>query len=59
MFKKKIHIEPYAVDITKPPIAPPGRMIKEGSGETKHSKLLGEAWQVYIKEYHKQITELK
>ena len=59
MFKKKIHIEPYIVDITNPPIFPPGRMIKEHSGETKHSKLLGVAWQLYIKEYNKQRMESK
>lgn len=42
--------EPYVVDITKPPLPPPGREI-DVLGETEQSILKNAAWHKYIKEY--------
>ncbi len=44
----------YIIDITKPPIGPPCRNIKDGffvSYETNESIEQTERWKVYIEEY--------
>ena len=44
----------YEVDITKPPIFPPGKVIKTGfwgDYETEESIANGEAWHRYIEKY--------
>jgi hypothetical protein len=41
----------YEIDITKPPIGPPGRIIKEGYGETDDSKQNNLDWKEYALKY--------
>ena len=48
----------YVVDLTKPPIGPPGTEIKTGffkDKETKDSILNKKNYQTYIKEYRYQL----
>ena len=54
----------YEVDITKPPIGPPCRRMKEifffgGLYETKESKARTKDWHVYMEEYRKEFEENK
>lgn len=48
----------YVVDVTKPPIFPPGRIFREswlfGECETAESIENGKNWNEYIREYEKQ-----
>lgn len=50
----------YVVDITKPPIRPPFRTIRDGffsSGETKESKDATRCWTEYIEKYREAFNE--
>ena len=56
-------VRPYIVDISKPPIVPPGREMHDtfwrGLVETKASKARTQAWLDYMKRYEKEIAEKK
>ena len=60
--KKKIYVNHYKVDITKPPIEPPGRFFRtiwNGELETDESISNTKMWKQYIKEYGRQINDKK
>lgn len=50
--------EPYIVDITKPPVGPPCRTMKDyvwfGMYETKESKQQTKDWYEYMEQYKKE-----
>lgn len=54
-------VTPYVVDVDKPPIAPPGRIIQSywlGDEETDLSKRQTKEWEKYIQEYQSALKRL-